>query len=182
MQDQVDAIDVLLERFSPVETQRLLSKVNGWHIAVGRKISAAGLELIKEREGLRLNTYQDTGDVWTIGYGHKSAAGGMRIYQGLTITHKQAEQLLQDDLARMTYPVIDDLVKVLLTQGPFDALCSFIYNLGATQVSTSTLLKRLNQGRYQDAADQFGRWIYDNGQKLNGLISRRAAEQDLFLS
>lgn len=182
VQPQVDALDEMLEVMSPDAAASVLSRLNGWPIPSLRAISPAGVALIKYYEGLRLKAYQDTGGVWTIGYGHTSAAGGMRVYAGLAITHDQAEQLLKDDLARMTYPVIDDLVKVPLSQGQFDALCSFIYNLGATQVSTSTLLKRLNQGNYDAAAEQFGRWIYDNGQKLNGLIARRTAERNLFLT
>lgn len=145
-----------------------------------RSMSAEGIALLKEHEGLRLKAYQDTGKVWTIGYGHTSAAGGMKVYPGLTITNEQAEQLLKDDLARMTYPVIERLVKVPLSQGQFDALCSFIYNLGEGQVSKSTLLRLLNAKDYKGASGQFGRWIYDNGQKLNGLIRRRSAERELF--
>lgn len=147
---------------------------------IGRTISQAGVDLIKFYEGLELQAYQDTGKVWTIGYGHTSAAGGLKVYNGLTITLSEAEQLLKDDLARMTYPVIKRLVKVDLTQGQFDALCSFIYNLGEGQVSKSTLLKLLNAKDYEGASAQFGRWVYDNGQKLKGLIRRRAAERELF--
>ena len=146
----------------------------------GRSLSQAGVELIKEFEGLRLNAYKDTGGVLTIGYGHTTAAGGLKVYLGLTITHEEAEQLLIDDLARMAYPVIDRLVKVPLTQGQFDALCSFIYNLGEGQVSKSTLLKLLNAKDYDGASSQFERWVYDNGVKLNGLIRRREAERKLF--
>ena len=145
-----------------------------------RTLSQAGVELIKEFEGLRLAAYKDTGGVLTIGYGHTTAAGGLKVYAGLTITHEEAEQLLIDDLARMTYPVIDKLVKVPLTQGQFDALCSFIYNLGEGQVSKSTLLRLLNAKDYDGASGQFERWVYDNGVKLNGLIRRRAAEKVLF--
>lgn len=182
VQPQVDAIDKLLDKHTPFEVRSILADINNWPVPTERTISVAGIALIKEREGLRLEAYQDTGQVWTIGYGHTSAAGGMKVYPGLTITHAQSEQLLKDDLARMTYPVINDLVKVPLTQGQFDAMCSFIYNLGATQVSTSTLLKRLNQGNYNAAADQFGRWVYDNGVELEGLVIRRAKERALFLS
>lgn len=182
VQSQVDGINALLLTMTPQAVQDALSKINGWLVKSNRVMSDKGIELLKDSEGLRLKAYQDTGGVWTIGYGHTSAAGGMKVYPGLTITRAQAEQLLRDDLARMTYPVIDDLVKVPLTQGQFDALCSFIYNLGATQVSTSTLLKRLNQGKYNEAASQFKRWKYDNGVVQKGLVIRRAKEEALFLS
>lgn len=149
--------------------------------ASGRSMSQKGVELLKKSEGLRLNAYRDAGGVLTIGYGHTSAAGGLKVYSGLSITHEDAEQLLKDDLARMTYPVIDRLVKVPLTQGQFDAMASFIFNLGEGQVSKSTLLKLLNNRDYNGAAAQFSRWVYDNGRKLNGLITRREEERQLFI-
>ena len=182
VQSQVDGINALLLTMTPQAVQDALSKINGWVVKSNRVMSDKGIKLLKESEGLRLKAYQDGGGVWTIGYGHTSAAGGMKVYAGLTITKEKAEQLLREDLSRMTYPVIDDLVKVPLTQGQFDAMCSFIYNLGATQVSTSTLLKRLNQGKYDEAAAQFKRWKYDNGVVQKGLIIRRAKEEALFLS
>lgn len=189
-QKQVDGAKKVLSVVKPDELQSFLSALTGWAVngsavddnkdTLDRVMSQKGIEHLKLSEGLRLKAYQDTGKVWTIGYGHTSAAGGMKVYQGLTITNAQAEQLLKDDLARMTYPVIKRLVKVDLTQGQFDALCSFIYNLGEGQVSQSTLLKMLNAKDYKGASGQFGRWIYDNGKKFDGLVTRRANEQELF--
>lgn len=190
-QNQVDGAKRVLAVVKPDELQVFISALTGWPVNGGaddnantldRVMSQAGIEHLKDSEGLRLKAYQDTGEVWTIGYGHTSAAGGLKVYQGLTITHAQAEQLLKDDLVRMTYPVIKRLVKVDLTQGQFDALCSFIYNLGEGQVSTSTLLKLLNKGDYKGASGQFGRWVYDNGKKFDGLVTRRENEQKLFNS
>ena len=189
-QKQVDGAKKVLSVVKPDELQSFLSALTGWAVngsavddnkdTLDRVMSQKGIEHLKLSEGLRLKAYQDTGKVWTIGYGHTSAAGGMKVYQGLTITNAQAEQLLKDDLARMTYPVIKRLIKVDLTQGQFDALCSFIYNLGEGQVSTSTLLKLLNAKDYKGASGQFGRWIYDNGKKFDGLVTRRENEQELF--
>ena len=191
-QNQVDGAKRVLNVVKPDELQVFVAALTGWSIngsavadkvdTLDRKMSQAGIEHLKDSEGLRLKAYQDTGDVWTIGYGHTSAAGGLKVDEGLTITNAQAEQLLKDDLTRMTYPVIKRLVKVDLTQGQFDALCSFIYNLGEGQVSTSTLLKLLNAKDYKGAADQFGRWIYDNGKKFDGLVTRRKNEKELFNS
>ena len=191
-QNQVDGAKRVLNVVKPDELQVFVAALTGWSIngstvadkvdTLDRKMSQAGIEHLKDSEGLRLKAYQNTGDVWTIGYGHTSAAGGLKVYEGLTITNAQAEQLLKDDLTRMTYPVIKRLVKVDLTQGQFDALCSFIYNLGEGQVSTSTLLKLLNAKDYKGAADQFGRWIYDNGKKFDGLVTRRKNEKELFNS
>lgn len=159
-----------------------LVKLNGWQVNNGQVMSDKGIALLKRFEGLRLKAYQDIGGVWTIGYGHTSAAGGMKVNKGLTITNEQAEQLLKSDLERMTYPVIRRLVKVPLTQGQFDALSSFIYNLGEGQVSSSTLLRLLNNGDYIGASNEFGRWVYANSVKLDGLVRRRNDERELFNS
>ena len=191
-QMQVDGAKKVLSVVKADELQAFVAALTGWKIdgisvdgktdTLDRVMSQKGIEHLKLSEGLRLKAYQDTGDVWTIGYGHTSAAGGMKVYAGLAITHAQAEQLLKDDLETMTYPVIKRLVKVDLTQGQFDALCSFIYNLGEGQVKTSTLLKLLNAKDYKGASGQFRRWIYDNGKKLDGLVTRRGDEQELFNS
>ena len=179
----VDAANKLLLLMPASELQKCLSELNGWPISLTTlKISEDGLSLLKHFEGCKLKAYKDGGGVLTIGYGHTSKAGGLQVYPGLTITQSQAEQLLLDDLDRMTYPVIKRLVKVSLSQGQFDALCSFIYNLGEGQVSTSTLLKLLNTGDFSAAADQFKRWKYDNGKVELGLVRRRAAERELFES
>lgn len=191
-QMQVDGAKKVLSVVKADELQSFVAALTGWKVdgasvddktdTLDRVMSQKGIEHLKLSEGLRLKAYQDTGKVWTIGYGHTSAAGGLKVYQGLTITNAQAEQLLKDDLARMTYPVIKRLVKVDLTQGQFDALCSFIYNLGEGQVSTSTLLKLLNTKDYKGASGQFGRWVYDNGKKFDGLVTRRENERKLFES
>ena len=77
---------------------------------------------------------------------------------------------------------VSNLVKVKLTQGQFDALVSFAYNLGARALSTSTLLQKLNAGDYTGAADEFPRWNKAGGKVLPGLTWRREAERALFLS
>ena len=175
----------LLVIMPPSKLKQVLSQLSNWQVDSQKNvqsISNEGITLLKNFEGLRLDAYQDSGGVWTIGYGHTSAAGGMRVDKGLRITSQQAEQLLQDDLARMTYPVIERWVSVPLTQGQFDALSSFIYNLGEGQVSQSTLLKLLNAKDYQGASNEFDRWVYAGGTKVNGLIRRRQSEREIFES
>ena len=83
----------------------------------------------------------------------------------------------------MTYAAqaVDRLVKVPLTQNQFDALVSFVFNIGDGAFAASTLLRYLNKGRYQEAAVEFMRWIHAGGKRLDGLIRRRRAEQELFL-
>lgn len=141
------------------------------------KINEAGLQIIKEFEGLRLKAYRDTGGVLTVGYGHTSAAGDPRVTTGLIITEDEADAILRRDVAGAERDVAA-LVTVPLNENQFSALVSFVFNLGRSKVANSTLIRKLNAG--QDAAPEFDRWVYDNGKKLNGLVRRRAAERSLF--
>ena len=135
------------------------------------------VELIKESEGLRLEAYLPTpNDVYTIGYGHTKTAK-----KGMVITLVGAEALLLHDLAWVE-AALKKHVKVPLTQNQYDALASFVYNLGETNFKNSTLLKMLNKGDYQGAADQLPRWNKQKGKVLKGLTIRRNHERDLFLS
>jgi len=134
------------------------------------------IEMIKEAEGLRLRAYLPTpNDVWTIGYGHTKTA-----VPGMNITRTGAEELLRHDLAWVEN-AIEQYVKVTLNQTQYDALASFIYNVGATAFRKSTMLKLLNTGDYKGAADQFPRWNKQKGKVLNGLTKRRQKERALFL-
>ncbi|WP_198080339.1 lysozyme [Acinetobacter calcoaceticus] len=142
--------------------------------------SNSGLNLIKDFEGKRLAAYDDGGGVWTIGYGTIKYPNGVRVKKGDTCTEKQAEDYLRNDLAKFE-TAINKLVKVPLTQNQFDALASFTYNLGETNLANSTLLKKLNKGDYQGAADQFSLWNKAKGKILDGLTRRRATERALFL-
>ena len=143
--------------------------------------SEKGIALIKEFEGCKLTAYQDSVGVWTIGYGWTQPVDGRPIRAGMTIKQETAERLLKTGLVSYESDV-SRLVKVGLTQGQFDALVSFTYNLGARSLSTSTLLRKLNAGDYAGAADEFLRWNKAGGKVLNGLTRRREAERALFLS
>ncbi|QZS46299.1 lysozyme [Enterobacter cloacae complex sp.] len=144
------------------------------------QISDKGLALIKQFEGCKLTAYRDSVGVWTIGYGWTQPVDGKPIRAGMTIKQETAERLLKTGLVSYESDV-SRLVKVDLTQGQFDALVSFTYNLGARSLSTSTLLRKLNAGDYAGAADEFLRWNKAGGKVLNGLTRRREAERDLFL-
>ncbi|HHW6350983.1 lysozyme [Escherichia coli] len=143
--------------------------------------SDKGISLIKQFEGCKLTAYQDSVGVWTIGYGWTQPVDGKPIRAGMTIKQQTAERLLKTGLVSYESDV-SRLVKVGLTQGQFDALVSFTYNLGARSLSTSTLLRKLNAGDYAGAADEFLRWNKAGGKVLNGLTRRREAERALFLS
>lgn len=142
--------------------------------------SNAGLNLIKGFEGKRLNAYDDGVGVWTIGFGTIKYPNGVRVKKGDTCTEQQAGTYLKNDLTKFEV-AINKLVKVSLTQNQFDALASFTYNLGETNLANSTLLKKLNKGDYQGAADQFLAWKKAGGKVLPGLVRRREAERALFL-
>ncbi|EBY8534543.1 lysozyme [Salmonella enterica subsp. enterica serovar Telelkebir] len=140
------------------------------------KTSDNGRAFIRAGEGVKLAAYQDGGGVWTIGYGHTRG-----VKQGQVINHEQADEFLNNDL-RQVESCISERVTVALNQNQFDALVSFVFNVGRQAFSDSTLLKKLNEGKYRAAADQFTRWVYDNDQFVQGLYNRRVAERDLFLS
>ena len=139
------------------------------------RTSQRGLSLIKSFEGLRLQAYQESGGVWTIGYG---ATRGVK--PGMSITKDQAERMLLNDVQRFE-PEVQRLVTAKLNQDQWDALVCFTYNLGAANLESSTLRRLLNAGDYAGAADQFPRWNKAGGKVLPGLVRRRAAERDLFL-
>lgn len=138
------------------------------------KISASGLNLIKQFEGLRLQSYRCSAHVWTIGYGHTAG-----VEPGDIITAEQADALLLEDVIEAERSV-NRYISAPLTQHQFDALVSFTFNLGSGNLRTSTLLKKLNAGDYPGAAREFLRWVNAGGKKLPGLLRRREAEKTLF--
>ena len=142
------------------------------------KINKRGLNLIKEFEGLQTNAYRDAADVLTIGYGHTKG-----VKEGDSITEQFAEIMLDKEL-REYEGYVDQMVNVPLDENQHAALVSFVYNLGPTNFANSTLLKRLNEGRYEDVPEQIKRWnkARVNGEltELEGLTRRRQAEADLF--
>lgn len=145
------------------------------------QVSNKGISLIKQFEGLRLKAYQDSVGVWTIGYGWTQPVDGKKVGPGMQIDRATADRLLKCGVVQYEQGV-NQLVKVKITQGQFDALVSFAYNLGLRSLSTSTLLKKLNAGDKAGAADEFGQWVNAGGKRLNGLVARRAAEREMFLS
>ena len=142
------------------------------------KVSVRGLDLIRGFEALRLTAYPDPGakdgTPWTIGYGHTAG-----VEEGDTCTDGDALFWLREDLAGAEQ-CIDDHVEVELTQNQFDALASFVFNLGCLAFRNSTLLRLLNAGNAKGAAGQFSKWNHNNGVVMAGLTRRRKAEADLF--
>ena len=139
-------------------------------------ISKKGIDLIKRFEGCRLKAYRCPAGVWTIGYGHTN-----NVRPDDIITQNDAEELLKRDL-KVHEDNVKRVVKIALTQNQFDALVSFEYNVGYGAFANSTLLKLLNAGNYNGASKQFERWVYAGDRVLEGLVKRRKAERELFLS
>lgn len=128
------------------------------------------IEKVKEFEGLRLTSYKDSAGVYTIGYGHTHG-----VKAGQTITEAQADSLLRGDL--LTAENFVNSLKLNLTQGQFDALTDFVYNLGAGNLAGSTLLAKIRaKAPTAEIQAQFRRWVYAGNKKLAGLVKRREWE------
>lgn len=140
------------------------------------KTSQRGIDLIKRHEGLRLAAYLCPAGVPTIGYGHTK---GVKL--GQVITETEAEQFLRDDLSASEMEV--ERHNLGINQNQFDALVSFVFNVGAGNFRSSTLLKlvRLNPN-HPDIERQFKRWVYAKGRVLPGLVKRRNEEAKLYFS
>jgi lysozyme len=140
------------------------------------EMSAAGLDLLKRSEGFRSHTYLDAAGIATIGYGHQLLPNEF-FPNGVTEAH--AEEILLSDL-RGAEQAVQRLVRVGLTQGQFDALVDFTFNVGAAKLASSTLLKVLNAGKYDAARKQLLRWDHVGLQENSGLEARREAEFQLW--
>lgn len=156
------------------------SESTGLNPANSYSPSEDALNLIKQFEGLRLTSYQDSVGVWTIGYGTTSI-NGVPVSQGQTITEAEANEYLLSHLKSQVSPAINSKAKAPITQSMYDALCCFTYNLGSGNLSKSTLLKELNSTKYLDSATSFLDYNKAGGVVLPGLTKRRAAEKNLFL-
>ncbi len=149
------------------------------------QISQDGIDIIAEFEGFEEKAYPDpaTGaEPITIGYGTTVYADGVKVQMGDTISEEDAMYELEHHVNELVIPVLEQYVKVELSQSQIDALASFIYNVGSGNFRKSTLLKKLNAGDYDGAAAELLKWNRANGRVMAGLTRRRAAEQDLFLA
>ena len=137
-------------------------------------ISQEGISLIKKFEGCELEAYKCAAGVWTIGYGHTKD-----VKEGDSILKEDAESMLVHELQKYCNDV-DIAVKVDLKQNEFDALVSWTYNLGPTNLNSSTMLKVLNEGKHNEVPAQMKRWNKASGQVKQGLVRRREAEALMF--
>jgi lysozyme len=132
--------------------------------------SEAGLLALTQREGKRLKAYKDTKGIWTIGVGHT----GPEVVAGMCITNEQCAKYLKQDV-KTAENAVNKLVKVPLTQNQYDALVSFIFNVGVGAFTRSTMLKVLNLGNYAEAVRQFDRWVIPVE-----ITGRRMSEKEQF--
>lgn len=137
------------------------------------KINEAGLQLIREFEGLRLVAYRCSAGVLTIGYGHT-----IGVREGDKITEAQANDMLLSDLTHAE-KAVNNLCPPL-NENQFSALVSFVFNLGSMSLATSTLLRKIKEGKMDEAAENFGKWVFAGGKVVEGLKRRRKAERELF--
>lgn len=141
------------------------------------RISKAGLEIIKRSEGLRLRAYPDPGSrdgtPWTIGYGHTRG-----VKKGDRITKARAEALLRQDVKWAEDEI--NRIPVDLTQNQFDALVSFVFNVGVGQFRRSSVYKAVKAGRHDQVPSRLNLWIKNDGKVLRGLVNRRAEEGRLY--
>lgn len=138
--------------------------------------SERGLALIKEHEGYRDTAYRCPAGEWTIGFGHTSG-----VKEGQRCTPMDAGRWLKEDIAAAEREVSFQTQGVPLRQCQYDALVSFVYNLGAGNFRKSTLLKKVRENPDNPSIRcEFGRWIYAGGRVSSGLVNRREAEADMY--
>ena len=144
-------------------------------------LSDNGMKLLEQFEGLRLEAYLDSAGIATIGFGTIKYPNGSKVKLGDKITKAQAKEYKIHDLKEFE-KTVNMSTTVTLSQNQYDALVSLSYNIGSSAFKNSTLLKKLNIGDYKGAADQFLVWNKAGGKKVQGLVNRREAERNLFLS
>lgn len=132
-------------------------------------------DFVKQWEGRKLKAYRCSAGVWTIGYGHTED-----VEEGDVITSSEAELLLIEDL-RERANALAPFVNAPVTEGQYIALLSLAFNIGVGALKKSSLLRFLNLGHLDEAADEFLRWVYAGGKVSEGLKDRREAERKLFL-
>ena len=145
-----------------------------------RRITEDGLRLIRRFEGFSATPYICPAGYPTVGYGHVVKPQEMERFAA-GITEDEANALLQKDVGVAERAVLR-LISVPLTDGQFDALVSFTFNLGAGALQRSTLRRKINREEYAEAAPEFLKWVWAGGRKLKGLVRRREAEAALYLS
>ena len=157
------------------------------------KVSQKCINQIKQDEGVRNRPYQCPALLWTVGVGHVIDPNHAKVKLAdrkqlpipaswdRVLSNDEIDEILRKDLNRFEKGVLR-LIKVPLTQGQFDALVSFSFNVGLGNLQNSTLRMKLNRGDYEGAAEQFLVWTKAGGKGLKGLVIRRTHEKEMFES
>ena len=157
------------------------------------KVSQKCIEQIKKDEGVRSRPYQCPALLWTVGVGHVIDPHHAKVKLAdrkqlpipdgwdRVLSAAEIDEILRKDLNRFEAGVLR-LIKVELTQGQFDALVSFSFNVGLGNLQNSTLRMKINRGDYEGAAEQFLVWTKAGGKVLKGLVIRRTHEKEMFES
>lgn len=145
-----------------------------------RHVTKDGINLIKHFEGFEPEIYLDAAGLPTIGYGHLLRAGEAEMFKN-GISPEAGEALLIKDVLSAEQAVLR-LIHVPLTDGQFDALVSFTFNLGSGALQRSTLRRKINREEHDEVPEQLMRWVWAGGRKLKGLARRREAEVRLYIS
>jgi lysozyme len=146
------------------------------------KVSQVGIKLIQTFESCRLQAYQDSKAIWTIGWGNTQYENGIRVKKGDVLTQQRADELFATILLSFEYGVTKR-VGASVTQNMFDALVSFSYNLGLGNLDKSTLLKKVNANPLDATIrTEFMKWVNKGSSFEKGLTRRRKAEADLYFT
>jgi len=145
------------------------------------RIPTTALDLIKRHEGLRLTSYRCSAGVWTIGYGHTSAAGEPKVEPGMTITKAEANRIFDKDIQNFAVGV-ERAINVPLSPAQFGACVSLAFNIGLGAFKKSSVLRFINKNQMTNASDAFLLWNKAGGKVLKGLVRRRAEEAEMFSS
>ena len=145
------------------------------------RINQACIDAIKGFEGWRSRAYRDSVGVWTIGYGHTSAAGKPAVHSGQQISKKQGEEILRRDMEKFASGV-RKLIKVHLNDNQFGALVSFAYNVGLGNFKKSSVLRVVNARQFDQVPRRLALWNKAGGRVLKGLVRRRGEEAALFMT
>ncbi|WP_095159242.1 lysozyme [Pseudomonas sp. Irchel 3E13] len=139
------------------------------------RLSSTGLDLLKRRTGLTLDARQDPAGLWFIGYGHYGD-----VHAGMTITQAEAEAKLEHEIGRYETQLAG-MLQVPVSQGQWDALLLLVFDYGLMRIRSSILIRLVNSGDVERAADEFLKWIQIRGRPDMQMARRRAVEREMFL-
>ncbi|WP_110970896.1 lysozyme [Pseudomonas huaxiensis] len=139
------------------------------------RLSSTGLDLLKRRTGLTLNARQDGAGLWFIGYAHYGD-----VHEGMTITQDEAEAKLEHEIGRYETQLAG-MLQVPVSQGQWDALLLLVFDYGSIRIRSSILIRHVNAGAIDQAADEFRKWVQVRGRPDTQMMRRRAIEREMFL-